>query len=296
MASQRVIVCADDFAISPGVSEGILKLIANHRLSAVSCMTASRYWKDQAKALKPLSNTVDIGLHLTLTDQIPLLKHARLTPGGRLPNLQRLLAICLTNPSVANEVERELNAQLDHFVGSLGKLPDFIDGHQHVHQFPVIRDVLIKIIVERYRDENKFPYVRICEDKISALWSRRRGFMKALFIGFLSSPLRRLAQQAGISTNAGFSGIYDFSEKQYASAFEGFLRELPDLGLVMCHPGFADEALMAVDSLTFEREIEYEFLASDTYRDMLTRKGCVLSRFPVQLKVDLRRSEIPARM
>lgn len=36
--SKTIVLCADDFGLDPGVSEGILKLAHMGRLSAVSCM------------------------------------------------------------------------------------------------------------------------------------------------------------------------------------------------------------------------------------------------------------------
>ncbi len=38
---------------------------------------------------------------------------------------------------------------------------------------------------------------------------------------------------------------------------QGFLDGLPDGGLIMCHPGFVDDILIALDPLTDQREREY---------------------------------------
>jgi predicted glycoside hydrolase/deacetylase ChbG (UPF0249 family) len=44
----------------------------------------------------------------------------------------------------------------------------------------------------------------------------------------------------------------------------------------MCHPGFVDEILLALDPLTDQREREYEFLAGDSFRDMLVANRVTL--------------------
>src|SRR5690242_13463328 len=65
---QRVILCADDYAIAPGVSRAILALIDRGRLTATSCMAASRFWPEHAGWLRPRAGKADIGLHFTLTN------------------------------------------------------------------------------------------------------------------------------------------------------------------------------------------------------------------------------------
>ena len=39
----------------------------------------------------------------------------------------------------------EIAAQLRMFVHTFGRAPDFIDGHQHVHLFPQIRDAVLEV-------------------------------------------------------------------------------------------------------------------------------------------------------
>ena len=39
-----LVLCADDFALAEGVSEGIIMLAEAGRLSAIGCMTASPLW------------------------------------------------------------------------------------------------------------------------------------------------------------------------------------------------------------------------------------------------------------
>ena len=46
----------------------------------------------------------------------------------------------------------KLITQWNHFIEATGKTPDFVDGHQHVHQFPVIRDVLVEFLNQQRFD------------------------------------------------------------------------------------------------------------------------------------------------
>ena len=64
----NLIICADDFAQSEAIDNGIIKLIEINRLSAVSCMTLSPRWHKAAKKLTPnIRKKASIGLHLDFT-------------------------------------------------------------------------------------------------------------------------------------------------------------------------------------------------------------------------------------
>src|SRR3954451_23826569 len=68
----RFALCADDYAITPGVSRGILQLLDAGRLTAVSVLVTGPGWAAAAGDLKPFAGATDIGLHLNLTLGAPL--------------------------------------------------------------------------------------------------------------------------------------------------------------------------------------------------------------------------------
>ena len=143
--SRPIIVCADDFGIAPGVSDAICGLIAAGRLSATSCMTALPHWTVGAASLQSVvaEFPADVGLHLTLTDHPPLTRASGLGEHGRLPPLARLLPRALMRGLNREAVLDELRAQLDAFEDAWGAPPDYIDGHQHVHILPIVREAVI---------------------------------------------------------------------------------------------------------------------------------------------------------
>ena len=51
---------------------------------------------------------------------------------------------------------------------------------------------------------------------------------------------------------------------------------MPERGLVMCHPGFVDETLIALDPLTDQREREHAYLASDEFPRLLAANHVTL--------------------
>ena len=87
-----------------------------------------------------------------------------------------------------------------------------------------------------------------------------------------SAPANRHAHQSG------FQAHYEFrDDADLAALFAGFLDQLPDGGLIMCHPGFVDADLQRLDPLTTLREREYAFLAGESFPTMLAAEGVTLT-------------------
>ena len=68
-----IILCADDYGLSDGVSRGILELCRARRLSATSAMVTFERWQTDAALLCDVRETTALGLHLNLTLGRPLL-------------------------------------------------------------------------------------------------------------------------------------------------------------------------------------------------------------------------------
>lgn len=275
---KAVVLCADDFAISPRVSEAIIDLLSQRRLSAASCMTASRHWPNVAPGLRAFAGVADIGLHLTLTDARPLGEMPSLARDGRLPPLARLLPAALAGRLDRAEITGEIRRQLDAFAAETGCMPDFVDGHQHVHLLPVIRDDVLALFAGPLAVGRS--YLRICWEPPRRILARRVAMAKTAFISALSLPLRREAARRGISCNDSFRGVYDFTDPEsYPSVFPRFLRGAGQRPIIMCHPGLADAELAAADAVTVEREQEHAYFASDRFLADLAAANCRLARF-----------------
>jgi hypothetical protein len=278
--TQPVILCADDYALAPGVSRAILDLVACGRLSATGCMTVSPFWIDHADWLRPWADRIDVGLHLTLTDHQPTGPMPRLAPEGRLPPLGRLMRLALTGGLDPDEISAEIARQVALFITVFGAPPAFLDGHQHVHLLPVVRDAVVAMA-------KALPgsYLRDCREPLPAILHRGVATTKALVIDRLGSGLARLIKQHHLPANGGFRGIYDFSNRvPFAELMARFLDPAtPETHsapppLVMCHPGLPDPILRRIDPVTDQRRVEYEFLRSASFADLLATQGVTLTR------------------
>lgn len=275
----RITLCADDYGLAPGVSAAIRHLIALGRLQATGCMTAGPHWPQAAQALKPFDGMADIGLHFTLTDQIPAGPMPDLAPNGKLPPLGLLLRRALTGKLDPHEIAAELHRQIDRFETAFGRAPDFIDGHHHVHQLPGIGEAVIDAWRTRLGGKG---WIRSCQEPSADILARRVSPLRAMVISRLGRGFRRRLQDSGAPHNRSFRGVYDFSGKvPFAQLFRRFTTNPGPACLMMVHPGLVDDALRAADSLTDQREVEYRFLASDSCVLDLAARGVALSRlFP----------------
>jgi hypothetical protein len=229
--SGRLVLCADDFGLSRGISETIAALGAAGKLNATTCMTGCSGWARDADLLKALPEEFEIGIHLTLTGETPLTAMPVTAPDGTLPPINALARRARQRRLDLGEIAAEIAAQFDAFKAVIGRAPDFVDGHQHCHALPGIRD----IVLDQTGKRAAAAWVRDCMDRPAAMLARPwRG--KAFASAFHCFDLKDDAARRGLKCNASFAGHYGFAG-DYAAIFPKFLRSPGQTHLVMCHPG-----------------------------------------------------------
>jgi chitin disaccharide deacetylase len=259
---RRWVVCADDFALDRGVIEATLALIKLGRVTATSVLVDSPNWRAVAPELKAVADRADVGLHLNLTQAL-----GAGTSAWRLPSLlvQSTLRF-LPRWRVQDLVQRQLVAFADAF----GRRPDFVDGHQHVHQLPIVRDVLIEALLAL--ESQSPPWLRVCRPPVSE--TNR----KARFIGTLGADsLHELARGAGFPTSRYLVGVYGFNLRRdaYLARVRKWLEGGPDGTVFMCHPS---SKASAKDPIGAARRMELGILAGEPYANALAGAGIMAVR------------------
>lgn len=251
--SKTIILCADDFGFAPSVSAGILKLVDKRRLSAVSCMANMSDFILHGPQLLALKNQIKIGLHFNLTEG-----YLMSMPERKCFSLNELLIKSHMHSLKLSFIAQEFLAQLDQFTKVMQRLPDFIDGHQHVHQYPVVRKVILDLYEQRLKGNgtsirSTWPSIHLPQHRF-----------KAKVLSFTGG--KTLAQQLislNIPHNRYFSGIYDFApDVHYRDLFRKWLRLAEENTLFMCHPG---EGLSSADPIAHARIKEMNYFLSDAF-------------------------------
>jgi predicted glycoside hydrolase/deacetylase ChbG (UPF0249 family) len=260
-----IVFIADDFGLSPAVDAGILALVAQGRLSGFGCLTQVPRWFEAAKAV-PDRAGVHLGLHLNLTQGFAA--HTWHRP------LPVLIAQAYSGLLPPKKIRASLAEQLDRFLEAFGRAPDYVDGHQHVHQLPTVRDCLLDLLAERQIQ----PWLRCTAPLIAPKMG-----LKEWLIAHLGAPtLRTNAQRAGFSATPAFTGVYGFNQTSvgYLALLDSWLAQAPTDAVVMCHPGMA-ATVSDWDPIAPARAVELAVLQGDAFADLLRKHQRVISRFAV---------------
>jgi predicted glycoside hydrolase/deacetylase ChbG (UPF0249 family) len=274
----RFWLCADDYGIAPGVNSAIRDLIMRGRLNATSVMVvAPSFTRAEARSLAILNSGAPraaLGLHLTITAPFrPLTPDFRPRRDDGFPLLRDLFKAGLMGQFKREVLAAEIDAQLSAFAAAFGRAPDFIDGHQHAHLAPQVREEVLAA-AKRHAPG---AWLRQCGSAQPAI--KRLADPKGLILDWFSRTMRMRAEAADVPTNPAFAGTYSFrADADFARKFPRFLDDLPDGGVVMCHPGHVDDELVRLDPLTDLREREYAYLAGDDFPAVLAARGLALAR------------------
>lgn len=258
---RRLSVCADDFGIHDGVCAAVRELAAGARLSAVSCLVEGPAWSRNVGWLRRAP--VDVGLHLNLTEWMPGVSFA-------LP-LATLIALTQSRMLSRLRVRVAIDAQLDAFESGVGRGPDFIDGHEHVHQFPVVRDALLDALAARYRSR---PWLR---STARSSGTGLTGFKERVIEALGSRALARAAHDLRFPLSGKLLGVYGFSEVglPYGARVAKWFDHACDADLLMTHPSVLT---WPGDPISDARLREFEFLRSAAFANLLEEKNIAIAR------------------
>ena len=137
-------------------------------------------------------------------------------PEGTFPPVSTVVLLALRRKLPLAEIRAEIDRQLDSFETVMGRRPDYVDGHQHVHGLPGVRDALIEAMAARGLAGR--VWLRNAADGLHRIVLRGAHAPKTLALALavqgLSSGFRRAARRQGFATNDGFSGhsVFDPGE------------------------------------------------------------------------------------
>ena len=257
-------LCADDIGLADGAADTALGLAAAGRLTSASCVTTGPFWHGDGPRLGGL----EIGLHFNLTEGAPA-SRSLAAHWPALPGLGRLLAQAHLGGLPLVALADEWQAQVDAFTERTGREPDFIDGHQHVHHLPGVRDIVLAGAA-RFRAP---PAFRNTGRVVGPGAAFKRRVIEASGGRALEAMLRR----RGLRHNRVLLGAYDF-RGDYRHRVVAWLAAAPaEGGLLFCHPSAAvPSAKDGSDAIADARRREAAYLASDAFAGDLAAAGVSL--------------------
>jgi chitin disaccharide deacetylase len=283
LVNRRLVVNADDLDLSEGVNEGIFSAHDRGILTSAS-LFASAPATTQAIRRAGLRPSLSIGVHLTLVDGTPTL------PANRIPSLVDLdgrfrpswkpfVLACVRGKVAFDEVEGELTAQIDR-IRAEGIRLTHLDSHKHVHAFPPIFAIVVRLAA-RFG----IPAVRVPYEQWSPAWfdrqygrqTARQALANLAMLPWASRDYRAASQRRlRVSRFVGrvHTGVLS------TESLDATLRHLrPGVTELMVHPGYVDEALQQTATrLLSSRAREVDLLCSSAVRDRVEVEGIDLVR------------------
>ena len=272
MTARLLIVNADDYGLTEGVSAGILRA---HRHGIVTSTSVLAVAPGFARTGKWLADEGDlgVGVHLAVVGEDPPLLSASEVPTlvdrrGRLPSSWRVFLARATAGRIdPADLAREFRAQLDA-VRQLGVTVGHLDTHQHLHLWPLVREVVLDLAVDAGVASVRVP--------------RSTSAFPGAGVNFLAGELARRAAARGLTFPAQAAGV-DEAGAMTAQRIEAALARLSASGAaaveLSAHPGEDDDPDRTRYEWDYRWGDELAALTSESVKDAVGRHGFVLATY-----------------
>ncbi|XP_042561645.1 carbohydrate deacetylase isoform X2 [Clupea harengus] len=146
----KLVVTGDDFGYCPRRNHGIVECFQTGGVSNVSLLVNATSALDAAELAK--IHLIPIGLHANLSEGAPVSQNLKgstlLNEDGFFHGKTGFRKVLSSGQLNMYEVEQELRAQVKRFCELVGHLPYHMDGHQHVHVLPEVREVFAQVLAD----------------------------------------------------------------------------------------------------------------------------------------------------
>jgi predicted glycoside hydrolase/deacetylase ChbG (UPF0249 family) len=263
-----LIVNADDYGFSPGVSAGIRLAHRQGIVTSTSVLIVAPSARVDLREAQKACPSLGIGVHLTLSGGWrPVLGKAHVRSftnrRGRLLRSDQLSAILAR--AQPEEVLAEWRAQIEAVIDT-GVNPDHLDAHHDVaYRSPALAEVLLEL-AERYKLPVRLPVAAPGDERdLASVIPAPRLLELAAARGVAHPPYMITGFGPG-ATSEGLIALL-------ARIRPGELAEL------MCHPGRVDRTLRRKSSYTRPRERELAVLTGDAVRRWIQAQDVQLTTF-----------------
>jgi predicted glycoside hydrolase/deacetylase ChbG (UPF0249 family) len=211
---------------------------------------------------------LELGLHVALTGRFRPLAATRASGlvgrDGRLGDLAGLVLACLTRRGARAALRDEIAAQAERLRRLAGRPPIYFDGHHHVHELPVVRDV----VAELARDGVLPAVTRVTVEPPGVRRHAPGLRVRRRILDGLGRAAGRTFAAAGLRANDTLFGMLLGPRAGGGFPWAGHLAHLPAGGAVewMVHPGRPDPALRGVDRYVEGRVAEWRALTAPEHR------------------------------
>jgi|SRR5215831_1601931 len=276
MSGARLIVNADDFGLSRGISNAIL-IAHRHGVVTSTSVMANQQASDYALSLLGEAPSLGVGVHLNLTEgrpvlpvcQVPSLVSANGYFHQRSALFQKLWRFRVSGHEIAAEFQAQIR-----WLRERGVNPTHADSHLHVHLYPAALRAFVRAVESegirciRSPLYTSWPPKKILGDTHAGTLPRCllvQGYRTALH----KTLLRRFtAPDSRVSFGSDDRNDISRIPHSWLSALDSLAEGTFELA---CHPGIAEEGFSASDRIAAQREEELRYLTSPEFREAVER-------------------------
>ncbi len=274
--AKRLIVNADDFGWSYGITNGILEAHRNGIVTSASLMVnrpASEYALDLMQTAPKLS----VGIHLTLCDGAPVLPPASVpslvTPDEMFYPAPEAIRRLRRGHFAGREIEDEFRSQI-RWMKARGTVPSHADSHHNLHCYPSA--------IRAFRRAVKAEGISRVRTARSTYFPKD-GHLGGPYAG----PAYRRLMVSAYNTYAQYVILGDLQWPDYCIVCHPRFRKdlaLLDKGIqnglenfepgtceMICHPGVSEPGFSDSDGIKEKREMELGLLTGGTYRSIIEK-------------------------
>lgn len=282
---KQLILNADDFGLTRGVNEGIIRAHQNGILTSATLMANGRAFDDAVACAKAVPS-LGVGCHLVLVGGTAVSPPGQIASlvdsSGKFPaTLPRLVAKLSSGAARSCDIERELRAQIEK-IRAAGIEPSHLDTHKHTHAHPLVMNAL-----GRVASEVGITRVRKPAEDLGISWSSQQAdgrswgrLASAAAVRAVEPWFQSLARRYGLRCPDHFLGLA-MTGRLSTAALCHLIDTLPDGRTeIMLHPGVCDAELAGAGSrLQQQRQLELEALLAPEARAAVERNGVRLMTY-----------------
>jgi chitin disaccharide deacetylase len=277
---KQLILNADDFGMTPGINEAIIRAHREGILTSTTLMANAPAFEDAVERVRA-NPSLGVGVHLVLVGGRPVAPVEEVSSlveeNGELPrSLGTFVARVSTGRMRQEHMERELRAQIEK-VRAAGIEPSHLDSHKHTHAHPRVMESVARV-------GRGCGIVRIRKpfEALRDSWNSR----SIEGVGGVTQLMGAAAAQIAVPRFASISRDYGLRSPdrflglattgQISSAVLRSMIDTVEEGTteIMLHPGICDDDLTKTGSrLQMQRQTELEALLDPEQKRVLTRRG-----------------------
>ncbi|MGH9736887.1 MAG: carbohydrate deacetylase [Candidatus Acidiferrales bacterium] len=277
---KALILNADDFGLTPGVNEGIVRAHREGILTSTTLMANAPAFDDAVRRARE-NPSLGVGVHLVLIGGSPVAPPEEVPSlvddNGRLPQSLPSFVARVTSGAIRREhIEKELQAQIGK-IRSAGIEPTHVDSHKHTHAHPRVMNSVASMASGCSITRIRKPF-----EELRDSWNSTEGERGSAMAQLAASAAARIASRSfiaicrryGLRSPDRFLGLARTGSIS-ASVLRGLIDTVADgTTEIMLHPGICDSDLRETGSrLQMQRQVELDALVAAQVKEIVSERG-----------------------